>query len=135
MNHARWSIDFINRQRHRTSERVQDQTLTKPKSIIDLILEQNESKQPQGSFQNSNERMKKVLEVDEAQLDITLNQRGKIFKERTVKELKRKDITHQPETVYRNFGIKTQVQVSQDELRVLPPPRKKLPPVHEQAQR
>ena len=54
MNHARWSIDFINRQRHRTNPGAaagsKNKTLSKPKSIIDLVLEENESKKQQTSI-------------------------------------------------------------------------------------
>ena len=50
MNHARWSIDFINRQKHRQPSKEKkltsdkSHTILKPKSIIDLVLEERKSK-------------------------------------------------------------------------------------------
>ena len=85
MNYARWSIDQINRQRHRSNHTTKDQTLTTRKSIIDLVLEEKGNKKPQPS----NKMLKKVLDMDEAQLDITLNQRGLIYKNQTAKETPR----------------------------------------------
>ena len=42
MNHARWSIDLINRQKHRGGQGSQEKfgINSKPKSIMDLVLEE-----------------------------------------------------------------------------------------------
>ena len=63
-------------------------SIVKPKSIIDLVLEEQEVKQQKqatssGNVNNSvSKESAAVLRADEAQLDIALNNRGKIFKER-----------------------------------------------------
>ena len=47
MNHARWSIDFISRSRHRTtasSSKDLAKTVTKPASITDLVLAERQKK-------------------------------------------------------------------------------------------
>ena len=65
----------------------------KPKSIIDLVLEEQEIKQQKQAASSStgggnvtstgvSKESAAVLRADEAQLDIALNNRGKIFKER-----------------------------------------------------
>ena len=95
MHNARWSIDLINRQKHRSGNGSKEKLIAggKPKSIMDLVLE--EQKQNAGKVSARHKKSKAgtnihskehvVLNADEAQLDLALEKRGRIFKERVQK--------------------------------------------------
>ena len=71
MNHAQWSIDLVNRSRVRDINASQTHS-RKHKTIREMIIKERQDK--------SKEKI--VLDADETQLDIALDKRSKIFKER-----------------------------------------------------
>ena len=56
--------------------------MKKPKSIIDLVLEEQEVKQQLNNSNTESKESAAVLRADESQLDIAIAKRNKIFRER-----------------------------------------------------
>ena len=80
-----------------------------------------------------------VLDADAKQLDLAMNKRARIYKERVQKaetEKSSKDLNKslEPNHVYRNSNIRSQVELLPEDLKVMPSRHKHIP-LHIQAQR
>ena len=114
--------------------------MKKPKSIIDLVLEEQEVKQQLNNSNTESKESAAVLRADESQLDIAIAKRNKIFRERVrVQPEKAKKKSSSLATNLKTeasdglYGL-SNIAMDQANLKLLPD-RKNQVPIHQPAQR
>ena len=106
--------------------------MAKPKSIMDLVLEEKNTKVRKDRKSTKNSAVESLAKVDEEQLDVTLSQRDKIFGSQS----QPKDHQYQSLQHLRHASNSSNriVYADFDKHKVMPEYTKQIP-VHEQAQK